>query len=268
MYRFFIYYDKTVSQKIVRIQQLVDTLRDKNGASIKELSSELGVSEMTVRRDLEQLRQDNIISLVHGAAIFKAEPKTTNDKYTLSLQKIANSEQKERIGKAAARLVNPGDTIMIDIGTTTEMLAKNLSVDSPITVICFTMNVLQEVYKKRVENLIMGGGYYHPDTQLFEAQETVSFLKQMRASKYFMSAAGINPELGLTCANQYEVGIKQACINSSLEVILLADSAKFGKLRPAYFASLKDVDLIITDDGLSEEWRGALADLSIKAQVV
>jgi DeoR family deoxyribose operon repressor len=246
----------------------VDILRDKNGASIKELSLKLDVSEMTVRRDLEQLRQDNMVSLVHGAAIFKAEPKATNDRYTLSLQKIANSGQKERIGKAAAQLVKPGDTIIIDIGTTTEMLAKSLGMDSSITVICFTMNALQEIHKKRVENLIMGGGYYHPDTQLFEAQETVNFLKRMRASKYFMSAAGISPELGLTCVNQYEVEIKQACINTSLEVILLADSAKFGRLKPAYFASLSDVDLIITDDGISAEWLKLLADLSIKVQVV
>jgi DeoR family deoxyribose operon repressor len=259
---------KNVPSKIDRIKQLISLLRDKNGASIKELSGALGVSEMTIRRDLDQLRQDNVISLVHGAAIFKAEPKTTNDSYTLSLQKMANSDQKERIGKAAAHLVSPGDTIIIDIGTTTETLAKNLPVDSQITVICFTMNALKEVQKKRVETLIMGGGYYHPDTQLFEALETLSFLKRMRASKYFMSAAGVSLELGLTCANQYEVEIKQTCINSSFKKILLVDSTKFSKLRPAYFASLRDIDMIITDDGLSKDWLKILHDMSITVQVV
>jgi DeoR family deoxyribose operon repressor len=148
------------------------------------------------------------------------------------------------------------------------MLAKNLPVDSQITVICFTMNALKEVYKKRVENLIMGGGFYHPDTQLFEAMETVAFLKRMRASKYFMSVAGISLELGLTCANQYEIEIKQACINSSFKKILLADSTKFSKLRPAYFASLKDVDMVITDDGLSTDWLKILHDMSIPVQVI
>ena len=244
-----------MKNKIERISQTVDILRKRNGAPVKELARELGVSEMTVRRDLEQLRLDNIISLVHGAAIFKSAPHVKDEReYHVNLEEVVNYPEKERIGQRAARMVQPGDIIFIDVGTTVEQMAKYIPVGCSVTVFCFTANVLQEICKKKIENLIMGGGFYHPDTQLFESPETISLIQRIRATKLFLSAAGISRELGLTCVNQYEVNVKQACIASSLQKILLADSCKFGRIRSAYFASLEQVDTVITDDGISREW--------------
>ena len=184
------------------------------------------------------------------------------------LEKAVNNPEKERIGRAAARMLNHGDTIIIDIGTTTEHLARHIPQDYPIAVLCLTINILFEVYKKNVENLIMGGGYYHANTQLFESGETVNLVRQTRASKYFMSAAGVSREMGLTCINQYEVSIKQACIDSSLQKILLADSQKFSQVRPAYFAPLEKIDMVITDSGISPEWVKIMEDMGITIQVV
>jgi DeoR family deoxyribose operon repressor len=253
-------------KKIERSNQIAMLLRQRNGTTIRELSKELGVSEMTIRRDLEELQQTNIVSLVHGAAIYKGDVSldTKKSDYHLLLEKAVNNPEKERIGKAAAHEVKPGDTIIIDIGTTTEHLARNIPQNSPITVLCFTINILFEVYKKNVQHLIMGGGYYHADTQLFESPDSINFIRQTRASKFFISAAGVSSELGLTCINQYEVGVKQACIDSSLQKILLADSKKFGVIRPAFFTTLKKIDTIITDNGISDEWVKIIEDMGIK----
>jgi len=228
------------NKKIERTNRIAMLLRERNGVSINELSRELAVSEMTIRRDLAQMQQANIVSLMHGAAIYKGKDPSSEDfnNYHVILQKAINNPEKERIGKAAAQLVKPGDTIIIDIGTTTEYLAQNIPNNIPITVICFTANVLFEIHKKNVQNIIMGGGYYHPDTQLFESPEFVQLISKTRASKFFLSAAGVSVELGLTCINQYEVGVKQSCIASSLQKILLVDSSKFGQIRPAFFSSL------------------------------
>jgi DeoR family deoxyribose operon repressor len=225
---------------------------------------------MTIRRDLSQLQAANIVSLVHGAAIYRndAQLDVQGNDYHLVLEKAVKNPEKEHIGKAAARLVKPGDTIIIDIGTTTEHLARYITPSCPITVLCFTINILFEIYKKNVDNLIMGGGYYHTNTQLFESQEAINLIHHIRANKYFMSAAGVSSELGLTCMNQYEIGIKQACIESSLQKILLVDSSKFDQIKPSYFASLEKINTVITDNGISPDWVKIMEDRGITVQIV
>lgn len=262
-------YNRSMPNRIERTNRIVKILRERNGASIKELAREFDVSEMTIRRDLEQLQAANIISLVHGAAIYKsAPPDGPENDYYLLLEKAVNSPEKERIGKAAAQMVKPGDTIIIDIGTTTEPLARHIPQNFPITVVCYTSNVFFETSKKNVENLIMSGGYYHANTQFFEPPETANLIRHIRANRFFMSAAGVSKELGLTCVNQYEVRIKQACIDSSLQKILLADSKKFGQIRPAYFSPLEKVDMVITDKGISQDWVAVLEGMNIQVQIV
>jgi DeoR family deoxyribose operon repressor len=248
----------------------VEYLRERNGASIRELAGELKVSEMTVRRDLEQLELENIVSLVHGAAIFKTDPNAPGQQgdYHLALEETVNREEKGRIGRAAAGMVQNGDIIIIDIGTTTEYLARNLPLAPAITVLCFTMNTLTEVCKKKTENIVVGGGYYHANTQFFESEETISLIRRLRATKLFLSAAGVSRELGLTCANQYEVKVKQACIESSLKKILLAGSEKFDRIRPAFFAPLDRVDTVITDNGISRHWVKIMDDMGITSRIV
>jgi DeoR family deoxyribose operon repressor len=259
-----------MQNKLERTSRVVDILRERNGASIKELARELAVSEMTIRRDLAQLRLDNAVSLVHGAAIFKSNPAINGGEmnYQVSLEKVVNNPEKERIGKAAARMVETGDTIIIDIGTTTECVARHLPPEQAVTVLCFTMNTLAELYKKKVDTLIMGGGYFHPDTRLFESMETISLIHRTRATKFFLSAAGVSRDLGLTTVNQYEVNIKQTCITSSRQKILLVDAKKFDRIRPAYFAPLEKMDMVITDDRINPEWVRVMEDMGITVQVV
>jgi DeoR family deoxyribose operon repressor len=258
-----------MARKTERSGRIVEILRDRNGASIRELAAETGVSEMTIRRDLERLRLDNIVSMVHGAAIYRSTFADGQDRdYHLTLEKGINIAEKDRIGRAAAALVVPGDIIIVDVGTTTELMVKHLPPNAAITVVCFTMNALMNVYNKGVDTLIMGGGYYHANTQLFESAETINLIRRIRATKLFLSAAGVSRELGLTCANQYEVDVKQACIESSLRKILLADSKKFGQIRPAWFAPLDRMDTVITDSGTDGEWTGVMEQMGIGVQIV
>jgi DeoR family deoxyribose operon repressor len=132
--------------KIERLKQVVSILRERNGAAIKDLAGSLGVSEMTIRRDLERLRLDNIISLVHGAAIYNSSSSSSGPDadYHVAIEEAVSNPEKERIGKAAARMVSPGDTIIIDIGTTTEKhgrgaekdLSASFRVVSVLSVVC------------------------------------------------------------------------------------------------------------------------------------
>jgi DeoR family deoxyribose operon repressor len=243
-----------------RISQMIDVLRERNGASIRDLAQEFMVSEMTIRRDLERLRQDNVISLVHGAAIYKS--------YNLDLEEGVNISEKERIGKAAAKRIQPDDTVIIDIGTTTEQLVRHIPQNFSINALCFTMNSLVEIHKKNIKSLIIGGGSFHPDTQLFESPETIELIRRTRATKFFVSTAGINRKQELTTVNFYEVGVKQTCIQHADQKFLLADSTKFDKVKPAYFAHLSDINVVITDDGIQEEWVHILEDMGIEVEIV
>jgi DeoR family deoxyribose operon repressor len=246
--------------KLGRINQMIDVLRERNGASIRELAREFMVSEMTIRRDLERLRQDNIISLVHGAAIYKS--------YNLDLEKGVNISEKERIGRAAAKRIQPDDTIIVDIGTTAEQLARHIPQNFSINALCFTMNSLVEIYKRKIKGFMIGGGSFHPDTQLFECPETIELIRRTRAAKFFVTTAGINRKLELTTVNFYEVGVKQACIQHADQKFLLADSTKFDKVKPAYFARLSDIDVVITDSGIQKEWIHILEDMGIEVEIV
>lgn len=249
-----------------RANKIIDILKEKNGATVKELASILNVSEMTIRRDLEVLKNNNIVNNVYGATIYN--PSNNIEKlesfYDIENEVVKQENQKLKIGKAAVSLINEDDIVIIDTGTTTEKLAASISSDIKMSALIFNTNILNELVKKKNINLIFSGGYFHPNTQMFESPEGISLIKKTRATKVFVSAAGVHENLGVTCSNNYEVLTKQAIINSSLEKILLVDSSKFGVVKSAYFADLDDFDTVITDDGISNEWKEIIHTKGIK----
>ncbi|MBC8535359.1 DeoR/GlpR family DNA-binding transcription regulator [Feifania hominis] len=259
-----------MSKKTQRIEQIIGYLKVNNGASIKEIADMLGVSEMTVRRDLYELREQNVINYISGVAIYNPENADVVDKrnYELSDEKLVNEEKKIRIGKAAAAMIEPGDIIIIDTGTTTEKLVRYIDDDLAITVLCYNANTMFEMLKKKSSNILFAGGVYHANTQMFESPEGINLIRRTRATKVFISAAGVSENLGITCANLYEVETKRAIIESGLKHILLVDSSKFDKIRPAFFAPLSKIDAIITDSGVSEEWVDKIHRMSIELQIV
>lgn len=245
-----------------RIEQLISLLQAQNGAAIKELAAQFNVSEMTIRRDLQELEAKNIVSLIHGAAIFNSRP------YDVAAAKDKQANEKSLIGQQAISLLEPNDVIIIDTGTTTEYVAKFLPDDIPLTVICYTTNVLVEIYQKPNVKIYFAGGYYHRKSQMFESHEGIELIGRICATKAFVSAAGISLKLGVSCMNQYEVATKHAIMKSALEKILLVDSCKFNQISPAYFADLVDFDTIITDTNISLEWIELLEEQEIKVHVI
>lgn len=260
----------TMDKKRDRIARIIDILQERNGASIKQLAQEFGVNEMTIRRDLHVLQQNGLVNIIHGAAIFN--PSALLDggkpKYNIFSGESVRGDEKDRIGKEASKYVEPGDVLFVDIGTTAAAMVRHLGIGMNITVACFAMNTLEEIQKKKVEKLILGGGYYHMDTQAFECEETLQLIGGIRASKAFISPAGISMELGMTCVNKYEERMKQAFLHNSIQKILLADSSKFGKVRPCYFGDLTNIDMVITDKDIGSEWMEYFDKNNIKSIVV
>lgn len=242
-----------MSKKEERLNRLIDILKKKNGVTIKELALMLDVSEMTARRDLEMLKKSNVVLDVPGVAVLNAQH-NGEEGYLLSRATQSHTKEKERIGKYAASLIQADDCIMIDNGSTVEYLADNIEKDMKLSIFTCNLNILNKICTNPNVSIVFGGGYYHPDTTLFECPESISLIQKIRATKVFVSAAGVHDTLGVTCMNSYELATKQSILMSGAEKILLVDSSKFGVVKPCFLAELENFDRIISDTSLPEEW--------------
>jgi DeoR family deoxyribose operon repressor len=259
-----------IVDKNARIKSIIETLRYRNAVTIKELTNKLHVSEMTIRRDLSLLEKDNIVNLIPGGAIFKVSRDTERDseKYLIYHEETRRTREKLRIGQRAASIVEPHDTIILDVGSTMEQIAKFIPEDISVTILCYALNILVEVYRKKGCAPIIAGGYLHDNTLMFESPEGIELIRRTRADKGFISAAGVHETLGITCANPYEVETKKAVLSSSKTKILAVDSTKLGKTKIGYFADINDFDIIITDSELSDEYRSIINASSAELVVV
>jgi DeoR family deoxyribose operon repressor len=252
-----------------RLLQILDTLHQMRGASIRELSAKLGVSEMTIRRDLSELSAGNKVRLVHAGAVpAGASREGRFGGYSLIEGTGAGIGEKMRIGRKAASLVEPGDVLYIDSGPIPEWLARSIPPEMPVTILCYALNVLLEAGRGKARTLVLAGGALRDDTLVFESPEGLALLRRHRAGKAFLSAEGASARLGVTCADAGEAELKKAALATSRTRILLADSRAFGVVLPAWFADLEDFDAIITDPGISLEYVELLKEKGITLHVV
>ena len=212
-----------------------------------------GVSELTIRRDLQALEGSQLVNNVRGTVFYNYD-ENADKSYLLSIATSKHRKEKKSIGAYAAGLIQPGEFVIIDNGSTTEQVAASIPFDAEITVLCYSMNVLNNLYKKPKINLIFCGGNFHHQTLMFECTESLEIIRRARAGKVFVSAAGVHGELGVTCSSEYELACKREIIKAGVERILLVDSSKFGKVEPCFVGDLSAFQKVITDKGLSQEW--------------
>ena len=239
-------------------------------ASIKDLSKKLEVSEMTIRRDLKELSMDNVVTLIPGGAVLKRNSliETDEEKYLIQTAESLMLEEKIKISRKAASFIKPNDVIIIDAGSTTKNLPKFIPGNMPLTIICYTLNVLFNVYENKNWKLVFPGGYFHKNALMFESPEGIEIIKKIRANTAFVAAGGISEKLELTTPTSYEKETKRAIIKSSYKKILMVDSSKFGKITISHFADLTDFDIVITDSGISKEFEKIVKNIGIELYIV
>jgi DeoR family transcriptional regulator, deoxyribose operon repressor len=217
-----------------------------------ELADLLAVSHMTIRRDLTSLSHHDRLRLIHGGVVYREDEQDLKDKYSLTEARIDMQEAKKRIARKAVSFIESGDSIIIDAGSTGELIATYLPEDFPITVICYALNIASIVSVKPNCSLIVTGGYYHHSSMVLESNEGLALLRQNRANKTFITASGVSVKLGVTCSNFFERTTKQAALKSASIKILVADSSKFGMVKTGHFADVEEFDIIITDSEVDE----------------
>jgi DeoR family transcriptional regulator, deoxyribose operon repressor len=214
---------------------------------LREAARLLGVSEMTVRRDIAA-GASQLACL--GGYVFRAEAPGTAPRYALDAENASHILPKQEAARRAAALVEPGDTIFIDCGTTTPHLAEALPAGQ-LTVVCYALNIAEIACRRAETQVVLLGGLFYPSSATFYGEETLAQLRRLGIAKAFISAGGVDFERGVSCSHFHEVPVKQAAMSHARHSYLVADSSKFGQLRPAAFARLDAFELVLTDDGLS-----------------
>lgn len=206
-------------------------------------------SAVTIRRDLQVLEEQGAIKRVHGGAV---SHKSLFTGLAFSEKEKIRTGEKERIAKYAEGLVERGDVIIIDSGSTTLEFARNLKNRSEITIITNALNVASELSKSD-NKLILTGGEMDLDSLTLIGPLADETLQKISADKLFMGIDAIDFKLGLTTPSILEARTAQMMIHASNEKILLADSSKFGRRSLGVVNKIEIIDKIITDVGLDKE---------------
>ena len=253
-----------------RHERIIDFLKDEGALPVNTLSERLGVSHMTVRRDLELLSREGAVKLIHGgAALSPAALESENEApYSLHDAGARRIPEKRRIARYASALIASGDTIVIDSGSTTEYLAGVLPDVDSLTILCYAMNIFAAIENPEQHEIVFGGGRYHANLMMFESPESIELIRRHRATRAFVSAAGVSPRFGVTCRNAFEQQTKRAVMESSIVKVLLADSSKLDVVHRDYFADLHEFDAIVTDSNLSDENREHLESFDFELHIV
>jgi DeoR/GlpR family transcriptional regulator of sugar metabolism len=233
-----------------RRNRLLELVRVKRFASLPELAEELEVSESTVRRDLEQLEVQGTARRIHGGVLYSGEsPKLPH----FELPQPTNWPQKRAIAKLAAGLIDNGDTVLLDGGSTTYEVARQL-LGRPLHVVTNSLPVANLFAADTLSDLVVIGGNICPRTGVAQGPLADEMLASLRVRKTVLSVAGANDE-GFFNNNLLLVATEQAMMRAADEVIVVADSSKFGRRSLGHVCPLGAVRHVVADDGLDPQWR-------------
>lgn len=250
---------------IERHQVIINKIKKEGQVKVLTLCEELKVSSVTIRKDLKFLEDKGLLFRAHGGA-------TLHNPYTVERpvnekEKIHLAE-KMRIGSAAAKLVQPNDSILIASGTTVQALAKNIQPRENLTVITSALNVALELIHHPEIEVVQLGGLLRKSSSSVTGPYATNILADFSCSKLFLGVDGIDLDFGLTTANVMEAHLNREMIRVSQKTIVLADSTKFGRRGFGKICEFEDIDEIITDKGISDYTAKTLEELGIKVTVV
>lgn len=233
---------------IRRYEQIMEALLASGEVSVGELAARLHVTGKTIRQDLEKLEAKGLLRRTHGGAV------PAESGYASMLREplpdASHLEEKRQAAERARQLIEPGDIIALDSGSTTLEIARRLN-NEPLTVITNDLYIIGELIAKDRIRLVVPGGVR--SRNLLVSEEAGQFLRKLNVQKAFLSTTGIHPEFGFTIFTQMHVEQKRAMIETAKHVYCVADHSKFDKCALMTFAALHEVSSIVTDGGLPDE---------------
>jgi len=233
-----------------RRNRLLEYVRQRHFASLEDLTKHLDVSESTVRRDLEHLEEAGVTRRIHGGALYAgSSPKVPH----FDSRQVARWDQKKAIAEKAVGLIEDGDTVLLDGGSTTYEVAQ-LLVGRPVHVVTTALSVASLFASDASSDLVFIGGNICPRTGVARGPYADEMLRMVRVRKTILSVAGINDD-GFFNNNLLLVGTEKAMMHAADEVIVVADSSKFGHQSLAHLCPLGEIDRLVVDDRIGKDWQ-------------
>jgi len=227
-----------------RHQQILDIARKQSRVIPIELSRTLGVSEITIRRDIQELAAKGFLKRAHGGAILA---KPAIEEPPILHRMLQNSEYKDAIGRATAKLIKDGDSIFLSSGSTTAYVARHLVNRKKLTVVTNALNIGTELATAEDLTVVVVGGMLRPSELSLVGHIAELSLKEIRVEKVLIGIPAISLEHGLTNDYLPEVLTDRAILNMASKLILVADHTKFNKVASAYVSPLERVTTLVTD---------------------
>lgn len=227
---------------IERQREILSWLAEKGSARVAELAARFGVTEETIRRDLDKLEQDGRLVRSHGGAVAQEQREAPHWQ-----REYVNVAEKEAIAREAVREVNEGDTIILDASSTAWFVAKRLP-DVPLTVITNSLHIAMTLGGRPLCKVIVPGGTLAPTSMSFVGSETQLALRRYHVSTLFLSCRGIDVQRGVSDLSEEQAMVRRVMMEISDRRILLMDSSKFGVRALSILAPTPSFHRLITDE--------------------
>jgi DeoR/GlpR family transcriptional regulator of sugar metabolism len=232
-----------------RRREILDVLGQNGRITVEEVMRRFGISAVTARSDLDALSQTGYLVRSHGGGI---KPLTAAPEHPLRVREGMHHEEKMRIAEAAAKLIQPFQTIILCTGSTSAELAVQLRRNCPdgLTVITYALNIAAQLADLPKLSLLMVGGFLRHPSTAFVGPHAEQMMHSLHADHCFMSTVGLDVEVGLTTLDIMEAQLNRRMIESAREVTVLADSSKFGHRSLSLIADFRSIHRVITDSGV------------------
>ena len=244
-----------------RRKYILDHIVKDGFVKVSELAESLGVTQTTIRKDLNYLEAQGVLQRAHGSAI---PPSQQIMDINLSAKKLINYEAKQKIAEKAASLIKSDDSILIASGSTITLFAEALKPKGRLNVVSISVNISAHLGDIPGITVMQVGGILYGNTLSVLGAEASNTIENLFCSKVFIGIDGLDLDYGITCGTGEEASITQKMIQSAQTSIVLADSSKLGKRGFARICELGDIDILITDSGMPMETRQRIENMGVQ----
>ncbi|HEU4959302.1 MAG TPA: transcriptional repressor AgaR [Sphingomonas sp.] len=235
-----------------RRQEIIEMLQDQGSVQVLALSNQFRVSTQTIRKDLAFLEERGISVRCYGGAVSSGVIGVV-DEDPVDAKRALHMTEKERIGRLAAAMVQPGDAIILDSGTTTAQIARFLPDSSDITVLTNDAGVLNQLTRKEKIEIVLLGGRLRRKNMAFYGGQTEAALDSLQVDRLFLGVDGIDLQRGITTHFEAEAQLNRKMARVAREVIAVTDSSKFGRTCLHRIMGIEEVNVLVTDAGAPED---------------
>lgn len=244
-----------------RRQFILDTIFDQGFVKVSVLAEKFGVTQTTIRKDLNYLEEKGLLHRSYGSAVPSSAP--VKD-ISLKKKKLINYDAKRKIAAAATQLIEENDSILMTSGSTIAVFAEMLRPKGRLNVVTTAVNISSLLGENDSISVMQVGGMLYSNTMSVYGSDAIQSVRNIFCSKLFFGIDGLDLAHGVTCATREEAELTQEMMKSAAQKIILCDSSKLGKRGFAHIAEVSEIDILITDTALPDDSKDYLESLGVQ----